>query len=109
MCTIEGYRVKDRSDQEATQNKWAMPIEHFFDLAHLRKYIKVLTMAEFLKIQLNHNPSLSQIRLALDSNHIQDNIVSWSHRVQYYAPDLTFQSINMFDFLHRQAPGVITV
>lgn len=109
MCAIEGYRVRDKSDQEATMNKWAMPIHNFFDLAHLRKHVKILTVAEFLQLQLDRNPSLKQIQSALTSFTVQEDIAMWGHHIQAYVPDLTFQSINMFDFLHRQAPGIVTV
>ncbi|RUS25076.1 hypothetical protein BC938DRAFT_472660 [Jimgerdemannia flammicorona] len=109
LCTIEGHRVKDKSDQEATQNNWGMPITNFFDLAHLSQHIKVITIAEFLQLQLDRNPTLHNIPAALASYNILDDLANRGHYIERYVPDLTFQSVNMFAYLHCQQEGVLTI
>ncbi|RUP44094.1 hypothetical protein BC936DRAFT_149952 [Jimgerdemannia flammicorona] len=109
LCAIEGHRVKDSSDGNVARNSWAMPITNFFDLAHLSKYVKVITMSEFLQLQLDRNPTLSDIPAALASYQVLDELTSSGQSLERYVPDLTFQTVNMYNYLHEQPSGVLNI
>ncbi|RUS31060.1 hypothetical protein BC938DRAFT_478545 [Jimgerdemannia flammicorona] len=109
ICMIEGHYVNNRSDDAHSPNRWGMPIANFFDLAYLRQYVKVITVTEFLQRQLDRNPTLHHISAALASNKILEDLANGGLNLQSYAPDLTFQNFNMFNYLHRQQEGVIPI
>ncbi|RUP46745.1 hypothetical protein BC936DRAFT_146572 [Jimgerdemannia flammicorona] len=109
LCAIEGHRINDSSVDGADRNSWAIPITNLFDLVHLRKYIKVITVSEFLQLQLDRNPTLSDIPAALASYQVLDDLASRGQTLELYAPDLTSQTIDMYNYLHGQPNGVLTI
>ncbi|RUP42812.1 hypothetical protein BC936DRAFT_138050 [Jimgerdemannia flammicorona] len=109
LCAIEGHIINDTIKDGGSINSWSMPITNFFDLAHLRKYVKVITVSEFLQLQLDRNPSLSDIPAALASYQVLDELASSGKSLERYAPDLTSQTVEMYNFLHEQPNGVLTV
>ncbi|RUP44445.1 hypothetical protein BC936DRAFT_149452 [Jimgerdemannia flammicorona] len=109
LCAIEGHRINDWSNGNVTRNSWAMPITNFFDLAHLRKYVKVITVSEFLQFQLDRNPTIRGIPAALASYQVLDDLASQGQSLARYAPDLTSETVNMYNYLHEQPNGVLNI
>ncbi|RUS14319.1 LOW QUALITY PROTEIN: hypothetical protein BC937DRAFT_94010 [Endogone sp. FLAS-F59071] len=49
-CKLKGrkYHVKaSEADANADANEWILPIEYFYDLAHLKKHVRFITISDF--------------------------------------------------------------